>query len=89
MKNIRSTLSRLKLLNSVLVLTLMLVALSVPPPVRAETCDDNLCWGWDAKNGCTNCNRCCVADDGQSFTCTRRSDSDCGTGGPLPVINES
>lgn len=88
MRNIRSTLSRFKLLNSVLVLALMWGALAIPRAVRAETCD-NVCSGWGAKTGCVNCNWCCVADDGKSYRCTPKVDSDCGTGGPLPVTNES
>jgi len=88
MKNIRSTLSRLKLLNSVLVLALMLGALAIQPAVRADTCGF-VCSGWGAKTGCVNCNWCCVADDGKSYSCTPETNSDCGTGGPVPVGNES
>lgn len=80
MKNIRSTFVRFRLLNSVLLLVLMLVALKVTPVVHAQGCDW-VCSGWDVKNGCTTCNWCCVKSDG-SFTCEPKQNNDCGTGGP-------
>lgn len=79
MKNIRSTLVRFRLLNSVLVLVLMLVALAVTPAVRASGCD-YVCSGWDAKNGCTTCNWCCVDSKGE-YSCKIIQNSQCGLGG--------
>jgi hypothetical protein len=85
MKNIRSTFVRLRLLNSVLLLVLMLVALSVTPVVRAEECGW-VCSGWTAQSGCTTCNWCCA--EAGKFTCTRVVNNDCDTGGPSkPLID--
>ena len=78
MKKFRNTLARFRLLGSVLALALMLSALAVTP-ARAEICD-NICSGWTAQLGCTNCNYCCY-DNGVTV-CKPKSDRDCGTGGP-------
>jgi hypothetical protein len=79
MRNIRSTFLRFRLLNSVLVLVLMLVALGITPVVRAAGCD-YVCSGWDAKRGCTTCNWCCVNAQGQ-YGCTPVDNSTCGLTG--------
>lgn len=79
MKSISSTLVRFRLLNSTLLLVLMLVALVVTPVVRASGCD-YVCAGWDAKNGCTTCNWCCVNAQGD-YSCTKIQNSACGLGG--------
>ena len=85
MKNIRSIFARFRLLNSVLLLVLMLIALKVTPVVHAEGCE-LMCWGWTAKSGCTDCNRCCA--EAGKFTCTRVVNNDCDTGGPTkPLID--
>jgi hypothetical protein len=83
MKNIRSTLVRFRLLNSVLLLVLMLVALAVTPAVRASECG-YVCSGWDAKNGCTTCNYCCVNSDG-GYTCKLVQNSVCGLDGEMLI----
>jgi hypothetical protein len=80
MKNIRSILYRFRLLSSVMALAVLLSALAITPVEAAVICD-NLCSGWDVKNGCTRCNHCCSFDNG-SYTCAPIQDSDCGTGGP-------
>ena len=79
MQNIRSTLARFRLLSSVMALAVLLSALAITP-VRAEQCE-NICSGWTKQSGCTNCNRCCVSDNG-SYSCAPKADRDCGTGGP-------
>jgi hypothetical protein len=79
MQNIRSILTRFRLLTSVIALAVLLSALAVPPARADRICDD-LCWGWTAKSGCTNCNHCCVENG--NITCAKKADSDCGTGGP-------
>lgn len=80
MKNIRTTLARFRLLNSVLLLILMLIALKVTPVVHAQGCDW-VCSGWTAQSGCTSCSWCCVQASG-GFACEKKQNSDCGTGGP-------
>jgi hypothetical protein len=80
MKTIRSTLSRFRLLGSVLALAVLLSALALTP-ARADTICENLCSGWNVKDGCVTCNHCCSYDDGH-YTCTAVNDRDCGTGGP-------
>ena len=85
MKNIRSTLSRIRLLSSVLALVISLTALAVTPSRAgghvAPICDD-LCWGWNVDVGCTDCHHCCSYDDG-SWQCSGPTgNTDCGTGGP-------
>jgi hypothetical protein len=81
MKKIRTTLYRFRLLSSLLVLVLMLSALAVTP-ARADTICEDLCWGWNVKNGCVDCHHCCVYDDGH-YTCSGNTgNNDCGTGGP-------
>ena len=78
---IRSAFNRFRLLNSVLLLVLMLLALKITPVVRANGCE-LMCWGWTKTSGCTNCNNCCVEPNG-SYTCTKvLNNNDCGTGGP-------
>jgi len=79
--NIRSTFARFRLLNSILVLILMLIALKVTPAVRASGCDW-VCSGWTAQSGCTNCSWCCVESSGK-FSCETKQNNDCGTGGPI------
>ena len=79
MKKIRSTFGRYRLFSSVLALVLMLSALAVTPVGAGKICDD-ICSGWDVKNGCTTCNRCCVENG--TTTCEPRIDNNCGTGGP-------
>jgi len=86
MKNIRSTFAHFRLLNSVLLLVLMLVALAVTPAARASECDW-VCSGWDVKNGCVTCNYCCVAADG-TYKCEKKDNKDCGTGGPGDLLIE-
>jgi len=80
MKKIRSISARFRLVNSVMALAVLLSALAVTP-VRAEppVCDD-ICSGWDVKNGCTICNHCCY-ENGKT-TCQPKNDNNCGTGGP-------
>lgn len=81
MKNIRITLSRFRLLSSLLALAVLLSALAVTP-TRADTICEDLCWGWTAKSGCTDCHHCCAYDDGH-YTCSGPTgNNDCGTGGP-------
>ena len=85
MTNFRSAFGHFRLLNSVLVLGLMLVALSVTPVVRAEECAW-VCSGWTAQSGCTTCNWCCV--EGGNYSCKRVVNNDCDTGGPSqPLID--
>ena len=79
MKNIRSSFARFRLLSSVLALAFMLSALAITPGRAEKICED-ICSGWDVKNGCTVCNRCCVENG--NTTCESKTDSDCGTGGP-------
>ena len=79
MQNIRSTFARFRLLSSVIALAVLLSALAVTP-AHAEQCED-ICSGWTKLSGCTNCNHCCVYDNGK-YTCNPKNDSDCGTGGP-------
>ena len=83
MKNIRSTFVRFRLLNSVLVLVLMLVALAVTPAVRASDCG-YVCSGWDVKNGCTTCNYCCTNSTG-GYTCKLVSNNVCGLDGEMLI----
>ena len=86
MKNIRSTFARFRLLNSLLLLVLLLVALKVTPVVRAQGCDW-VCSGWNSQSGCTNCAWCCVDPTGK-YTCEKKQNNDCGTGGPSkPLID--
>ena len=80
MHKIRSIPYRFRLLTSVMALAVLLSALAVTPVVRADKVCDDLCWGWTAKSGCTNCNHCCVENG--NITCTKKADNDCGTGGP-------
>jgi len=81
MKNIRSTLSRVRLLTSVLALAMLLSGLAVTPSKASPICDD-LCWGWNVKTGCVDCHHCCAYDDG-SYSCGGATgNTDCGTGGP-------
>jgi hypothetical protein len=79
MKNIHSVFARFRLLSSVMALAVLLSALAVTP-VRAEECD-NICSGWNVKDGCVTCSRCCVYPDGH-YTCNPIIDNNCGTGGP-------
>ena len=79
MKNFRSIFPRFRLLSSVMALAVLLSALAVTPSY-ADQCDD-ICSGWTKLAGCTNCNHCCVRDDG-SYYCSPKNDRDCGTGGP-------
>jgi len=80
MKEIRNVLSRYRLLGSVLALAAVLSALQVQP-VRAEICED-ACWGWNVKQGCTDCHHCCSQDNG-TYSCSGPiNNNDCGTGGP-------
>ncbi len=80
MKEIRNVLSRFRLIYSLLALAVVLSALTITP-VRASTICEHACWGWDVKQGCTNCHNCCSYDDG-SYSCPPITDTDCGTGGP-------
>jgi hypothetical protein len=80
MKNIRSIFTRFRLLNSVLVLVLMLIALRVTPVVRAQGCAWVCSW-WTEQSGCISCSWCCVSPDG-SYACEKKINQDCGTGGP-------
>ena len=77
MQRIRLIFARFRLLNSVVALAVLLGVLAVTP-VRAEPeiCDD-LCWGWTAASGCTNCQHCCYSNG--KTTCTKKIDIDCGT----------
>ena len=79
MQKIRSILACFRLLTSVMALAVLLSALAVTP-ARAEKICDDLCWGWTAKSGCTNCQHCCV--DNGTITCKAKADNNCGTGGP-------
>jgi len=79
MQKIRSIFARFRLLNSVMALAVLLSALAVSP-VRAEKICDDICAGWDVKNGCTRCNHCCVENG--TTTCEAKNDNDCGSGGP-------
>lgn len=79
MHRIRSTFARFRLLNSVIALAVLLSALAVTPVSAEKVCDD-ICSGWNVKDGCVTCNHCCV-EDGKT-TCQPKSDKDCGTGGP-------
>ena len=81
MTKFRSIFARFRLLTSVMALAVLLSALAVTP-VRADKVCDDLCWGWDAKNGCTNCNHCCYDTMTGTTTCAKIVNSDCGTGGP-------
>ena len=81
MQKILAISSRFRLLTSVMALAVLLSALAVTPVRAAKICDD-LCWGWTAKSGCTNCQNCCYDTDNGVTTCKRITNSDCGTGGP-------
>ena len=70
MKKIPSVLSRFRLLLSVLALAVALCGLYFSPVAASEPareCDGG-CIGWDATNGCTVYQVCCVYDGG-SYQC--------------------
>jgi len=81
MKQIREFISSFRLAGSLLALFVLLGALWITP-VRADGCE-NLCWGWNSVQGCTDCHYCCSWNNG--YHCDdAHFDRDCGTGGPAP-----
>lgn len=74
MKKTDSVLRRFRLLFSVLALVVALTALYFSPPVSANVpsreCDGG-CIAWDATNGCTTYQVCCVDTDTGSYQCWR------------------
>lgn len=78
MKKIGLVLYRYRLLTNVLALVLVLGALALPArgdvePLAMEC--ENGCVGWNAQQGCTNCQRCCV--DGGNYRCWRIGNDYC------------
>lgn len=84
MQKLRSISSRFRLLTGVMALAVVLSALAVTP-VRADKVCADLCWAWNAKTGCTNCQHCCV--DNGVIICRGKTDNDCGMGAPTPEID--
>lgn len=70
MKKIKLLLSRYRLLGSILVLAISLVALvTAPPPVRADIiCEEMGCVNW-SYDWCFETRRCCVDEDSGLYKC--------------------
>src|ERR1041384_2770727 len=85
MNNVRSFLSRYRLISSALVLVCMLAALTFSSPARAD-CDMQCGQGcvWWTNHGCNDCEYCCACGD--DVHCDRISDSSCPCTGGLCEI---